>query len=538
MADDQYLTEKHYLVCDKGVTPKQMKVTSQKFTKIGGHLAATEKDTLLDNNFLCVGGLMFAAGLAAGVCACIPGPGWIVAAAIAVALVAVAAIGYIKCKSNAPTRIWQDTSPVLQIDGKNALLLSSTMMCPKEGGTITPKETFWAAWGTQSLTNLGHIANFAYGFLAGKGIGSIATTGIKEGAKAAGKEFLNTAKNELIEQFTFKGWKNAGGFCRTMRGLGVGGAYYEQYNIWSSDKSILEKLQESGTGLIMGIFAAKGATTVCFPAGTIVHTANGLRNIEDLQVGDWVLTYNEQTAEQEYQPILVKHQRYTQQMMSIELPTGEVLQVTPEHRFYHNGEWIEAHSLKVGDLLHLKNGDYTSIIAIEILPNYQKVFNFDIQKNENYYVSLDGILVHNGYGNTPEWKKHENNVSNDLGTSGKQVTLVVEGIDEAGAPFKKKIRIDNLQKVGKTKKYQLIDAKYSSINDLTKATENQLRNTFTENQKTVYDAIGQGRVSSVTPVGKNALKAGLVPNEPIRIKPKVNIAVNNPNGGITYIGYP
>lgn len=396
MADDQYLTEKHYLVCDKGVTPKQMKVTSQKFTKIGGHLAATEKDTLLDNNFLCVGGLMFAAGLAAGVCACIPGPGWIVAAAIAVALVAVAAIGYIKCKSNAPTRIWQDTSPVLQIDGKNALLLSSTMMCPKEGGTITPKETFWAAWGTQSLTNLGHIANFAYGFLAGKGIGSIATTGIKEGAKAAGKEFLNTAKNELIEQFTFKGWKNAGWFCRTMRGLGVGGAYYEQYNIWSSDKSILEKLQESGTGLIMGIFAAKGATTVCFPAGTIVHTANGLRNIEDLQVGDWVLTYNEQTAEQEYQPILVKHQRYTQQMMSIELPTGEVLQVTPEHRFYHNGEWIEARSLKVGDLLHLKNGDYTSIIAIEILPNYQKVFNFDIQKNENYYVSLDGILVHNG----------------------------------------------------------------------------------------------------------------------------------------------
>lgn len=396
MADDQYLTEKHYLVCNKGVTPKQMKVTSQKFTKIGGHLAATEKDTLLDNNFLCVGGLMFAAGLAAGVCACIPGPGWIVAAAIAVALVAVAAIGYIKCKSNAPTRIWQDTSPVLQIDGKNALLLSSTMMCPKEGGTITPKETFWAAWGTQSLTNLGHIANFAYGFLAGKGIGSIATTGIKEGAKAAGKEFLNTAKNELIEQFTFKGWKNAGWFCRTMRGLGVGGAYYEQYNIWSSDKSILEKLQESGTGLIMGIFAAKGATTVCFPAGTIVHTANGLRNIEDLQVGDWVLTYNEQTAEQEYQPILVKHQRYTQQMMSIELPTGEVLQVTPEHRFYHNGEWIEARSLKVGDLLHLKNGDYTSIIAIEILPNYQKVFNFDIQKNENYYVSLDGILVHNG----------------------------------------------------------------------------------------------------------------------------------------------
>lgn len=56
-----------------------------------------------------------------------------------------------------------------------------------------------------------------------------------------------------------------------MRGLGIGGAYYDQYNIWSSDKDTLDKLKESGVSLIMGIFAAKGATTVCFPSGTKVH---------------------------------------------------------------------------------------------------------------------------------------------------------------------------------------------------------------------------------------------------------------------------
>jgi hypothetical protein len=85
---------------------------------------------------------------------------------------------------------------------------------------------------------------------------------------------------------------------------------------------------------------------VCFPEGTKVHTDKGLQNIENLQVGDLVLTYNEETLEQEYKPILVKHERYTMQMMALELPTGEFLQVTPEHRFYHNGEWIEAASLK------------------------------------------------------------------------------------------------------------------------------------------------------------------------------------------------
>ena len=410
--EEQYLTEKHYVVCDKGVAPKQLKVTSQTTTKMSGHLAATEKDTLLDNNFICVGSMMFIAGAAAGVCACIPGPGWIVAAAIAAALIAVAVIGYFKCKAAATSRVWTQQSPVLEIHGKKALLLSSIMMCPAEGGTITPKETFWAAWKSQSLTNLGHIANFAFGFLAGRGAGAIAGEGIaagmaveaggmaavRTGLQTAGRSFLNAARTELVESFTFKGWKNAGTFCKIMRGLGVGGAYYEQYNIWTSDKDIVDKLKDSSVGLIMSIFAGKGSSLVCFPEGTKVHTDNGLQNIEDLQVGDLVLTYNEETLEQEYKPILVKHERYTMQMMALELPTGEVLEVTPEHRFYHNGEWIEASRLQIGDLLHLKNGDYTTIINIENFPKYQKVYNFDVEGNENYYVTEDGILVHNGYG--------------------------------------------------------------------------------------------------------------------------------------------
>ena len=47
--------------------------------------------------------------------------------------------------------------------------------------------------------------------------------------------------------------------------------------------------------------------------------------------------------------------------------------------------------------MHLKGGDYTTIIGIETLPHYEKVYNFDIADNENYYVTEDGILVHNGY---------------------------------------------------------------------------------------------------------------------------------------------
>lgn len=52
--------------------------------------------------------------------------------------------------------------------------------------------------------------------------------------------------------------------------------------------------------LILDVFVAKGATTVCLPAGTKVQTLWGLADIEKLEVGVPVLTYTEETSEQEY----------------------------------------------------------------------------------------------------------------------------------------------------------------------------------------------------------------------------------------------
>lgn len=415
MEEEQYLTEKHYLVCDKGFAPKQMKVTSQDFVTFSGDKAATELDTMKGNNFICLGSVAFMAGAAVGiamaVCAMIPGPGWLVAAVIAAIILAAVAVGVIKCKVAAAQRVWTKTSQKFSIQDHKTLTLSSVMVCPAEGGTITAKETIWEALGSAALANLGHALNFAFGFLVGRGMaamageGAIAAAAAEGGGMAAARaggqavlqSFGNAARKELIEQFTFKGFKNLPAACKWLRGLGIGGAYYDQYNIWSSDKEVLDKLKESGISLVLGIFAAHGATKSCFPAGTKVHTPDGLKNIEELKEGELVLTYNEITKQQEYKVILVRHERFTQQMLTIELPTGEFIRVTPEHRFFCNDEWIQAGNLKAGDLLHLKGGNYTTVISIEILPHYEKVYNFDIADNENYYVTEDGILVHNGY---------------------------------------------------------------------------------------------------------------------------------------------
>ena len=414
MANEQYLTAQHYLVCTKGAKPVHVSVESHKSVKFSGALAATERDLQRKCNFICAGSVAFAAGAAAGVaaavCAFIPGPGWIVAAIIAAAVIAGLIIAGGKCAAAAATRYW-DSSTVSQrskLNGAHLLTLSSRMICPAQGGVITAEPTFWSAWGTQTLTNLGHVSNFAFGFLVGKGCANMA---IGAGSAAAGastageavttfgktfaKDFAMTAKDNFVQQFT--GWNQGGLFCRFMKGFGLYGQAKEHYDIWTDDeKSTWEKIKESGMSLILDVFAAKGATTVCFPAGTKVHTQWGLADIEKLEVGVPVLTYNEETGEKEYKKVKKVMRRMTRRMCAMELSNGTTLEVTPEHRFFSNGEWTPIEELNVNDNLQLKDN---SIVVIEnkiIFPTFVEVYNLEIEDNENYYVTEEGVLVHNG----------------------------------------------------------------------------------------------------------------------------------------------
>ena len=417
MVNEQYLTEAHYLTCSKGAKPVRVSVDSQKSIKFSGALAATSKDIQRKANFVCAGAVAFGAGAVAGVatfavgaCMCVPGPGWVTAAIIAAVVVGALIFAGCKCASAAATRSWlpTTTSQRSKLNGAPLLTLTSQMTCPAEGGIITAQETFWEAWGTQTITNLGHISNFAFGFLVGRGGASMvaeagtAAAGASSAGQAAttfartfGKSFLNTAKKNLVQQFT--GWKQGGMFCRFMKGFGLYGEFKAHYDIWTDDEmSTWEKVKASGMSLILDVFAAKGATTVCFPAGTKVHTQWGLADIEKLEVGVPVLTYNEETGEQEYKKVKKVMRRMTRRMCALELSNGTILEVTPEHRFFSNGEWTPIEELNVNDTLQLKDN---SIVVIEnkiIFHTFVEVYNLEIEDNENYYVTEEGVLVHNG----------------------------------------------------------------------------------------------------------------------------------------------
>ena len=59
---------------------------------------------------------------------------------------------------------------------------------------------------------------------------------------------------------------------------------------------------------------------------------------------------------------------------------------------------MEAQDLVIGDPLTTFDGSIRHVTGIEIVPEQTTVYNFTVNGNHNYYVSEDGVLVHNGKG--------------------------------------------------------------------------------------------------------------------------------------------
>lgn len=142
-----------------------------------------------------------------------------------------------------------------------------------------------------------------------------------------------------------------------------------------------------------------------------------------------------------------------------------------------------------------------------------------------------------------DWRAHENAVTEQLRSSigevnvAEQVTLRVRGTDAQGNPIDVTIRADNVVMV--KGRYRIIDAKFSRVNNLGDANYN-IRNTFTKNQRSAYDAIGgngNGSVSSVEVRGNGAIRFGIKSGDPITLEKGVGIYYDSPNGA-GYRTYP
>jgi hypothetical protein len=148
----------------------------------------------------------------------------------------------------------------------------------------------------------------------------------------------------------------------------------------------------------------------CFVSGTEITLENGdVKNIEDIIVGDIVLTFNESSEEVEGKLVYEILTPIHSDLVTIELEDGTKITSTTDHPYYTNDLQLKSYDsektnelyklptivsdLKVGDVL--RKGEYGSeIVNIQIHDKDEtQTYLLRVEDNHNYFAN--GILVHN-----------------------------------------------------------------------------------------------------------------------------------------------
>lgn len=95
-------------------------------------------------------------------------------------------------------------------------------------------------------------------------------------------------------------------------------------------------------------------------------TNEGKKNIEDIKVGDRVLSKDDETGEIAYKEVEWLFQRDVEETYNITVG-DEVITTTDEHPFWIVGKgWVKSKDLVVGDVLTTSDGKKLDIEKIEI----------------------------------------------------------------------------------------------------------------------------------------------------------------------------
>ena len=155
-------------------------------------------------------------------------------------------------------------------------------------------------------------------------------------------------------------------------------------------------------GVSKAVQAIQNAAPKCFKAGTLVACLDQagketLKPIEEIEVGDKVLAYDEETGEQGYKEVVRLFRNETQEWHHV-FVNGEEIVCTAEHPFYVDGKgFVPARELKERDNLLLSDGSKVEIDSLktEHVEIPETTYNFEVKDFHTYYVSHSNVLVHN-----------------------------------------------------------------------------------------------------------------------------------------------
>ena len=185
-----------------------------------------------------------------------------------------------------------------------------------------------------------------------------------------------------------------GGVGRDLRYLATGGLAEERSGGDRARSATQAGYSELATSLYL---------QYCFAAGTPLLTPHGAKAIEELQVGDLVLSRDEHDATGPVEAKVIEEvfRRFGQVMWLT--VAGQRIGTTSEHPFWVVGKgWLPAGDLCAGDRLVGIDGQTVCVEAKEP-GEWQAVYNLRIADHHTYFVGCDewgfSVWAHNaGYG--------------------------------------------------------------------------------------------------------------------------------------------
>jgi hypothetical protein len=151
----------------------------------------------------------------------------------------------------------------------------------------------------------------------------------------------------------------------------------------------------------------------CFIAGTQILMRNdATKNIEDIDVGDIVKSWNEITNKVENSKVVKLIQPVHDDMLVIRFSNDVVNENTFDHPYYVKDKgWcsysptltkerydINSELLEVGDICYFNNSDELEEVEISFIKeNWGEVQTYIFELDNNYTFFANGILVHNKF---------------------------------------------------------------------------------------------------------------------------------------------
>ncbi|QYK49748.1 MAG: Hint domain-containing protein [Phycisphaeraceae bacterium] len=249
------------------------------------------------------------------------------------------------------------------------------------------------------LASAGDLALFALGE---QGAGATAVAlgmGIIPGGKLA-KLFATSKIGKLLGGVASSAWNGAKHYASKAGAMLLSGA---RNGLLGPGGTMLARAAD-------WIKRKPAAACGCFAAGTLVWTTLGQIPIEDVRIGDQVITLNESTGAIEFQPVvdmIVTEQTSLLRVAVIhESGHREVIDTTDEHPFYEEarvGSWIRADSLAAGDVIRTMGGAAV-VDSLSFWSQRVTVYNLTVDNAHTYLVGDEAAWVHNmKCAELPDW---------------------------------------------------------------------------------------------------------------------------------------